>query len=78
MNDTNPETIDAMLAPGSRWDGINATFAQWLETLHQQQYTGPVLFQFGQGVPNEMQLLAVGTRFRLTKAARKAHACRQD
>jgi hypothetical protein len=43
------------------------TFAEWLSELHARKYTGPVVVQFGEGVPNEVEMPRPPDRIRLTR-----------
>lgn len=47
------------------------TFAEMLQKLHAEQYTGPVIIQFGQGVPSEVQIPCEPQRIRLDKPKRR-------
>lgn len=47
------------------------TFPAILERLYHEQYTGPIVVQFGQGVPSVIEIPCEPTRIRLDKPVRQ-------
>lgn len=49
---------------------MRETFSDLLHRLYVERYTGPVVLQFGQGVPNVAEIPQPSVQIRLDKPAR--------
>lgn len=52
---------------------MSDTFPAVLERLYADKYTGPIVVQFGQGVPSAIEIPCAPKRIRLEKVAKRTN-----